>query len=512
MAGFGDRLEAMVNAGALPFGGVGAIIAVLMILALRFLLPPQDLKRIQIPFILLVAHLVFVALTIVLPEASVAHRFCALAALLLILITLGRVGFLLLVDLVAARRITRPIPKIFRDIMQALVYSAAVLITLRAAGAQLDALLTTSALLTAVVGLSLQDTLGNLFAGLSIQAQRPFEVGDWIQFDDREDWIGHVVEINWRATKVLTLDDVEVVIPNGLLARAPIKNFSKPTPVSRRSVYVVVPREHPPHVVRAALVRGVRELAGVLDEPATSVVTYEFTERGVMYWVRFHIDDFEAREGIDGRVRDRVWYALRRAGIELAVPTHDVDVRHDDEKERQRKQLMANQRRLRALRGVDFCRALSGEQLERLALATEERPYAPGEVVVREGDAGAEFFIVIRGDLTVTIEEEAGAGVEVARLSSGSFFGEMSVMTGEPRTATVRAATDTWLLVAGKAAFQQILEDAPELAERFSQVLAARQEELSSAGSKPAAPVVNPEANSDRSGQLLERIREFFSL
>jgi len=510
--GLGDRLDSMVNAGALPFGGAGSVIAILTILALRFVLPRRDLRLIQLPFVLLVAHLGFVALTMVLPVGTGVHRFCSLAALLAILISLGRGGFLLFVDTFVARRITRPIPKIFRDILQGLVYTGAVLITLRGAGAELDALLTTSALLTAVIGLSLQDTLGNLFAGLSIQAQRPFEVGDWIQFDDHEDKIGRVVEINWRATRVLTLDDIEVVIPNGPLARAAIRNFTKPTPVSRRSVYVQVPRKHPPHVVQSVIERGVGELPGVLDEPSTSTVTYEFTDRGVMYWVRYYIDDFEAREGIDGRVRNRIWYALKREGIEIAVPVHDVDVRHDNQDERDRAQDEAKGRRLRALRGVDFCRAMAPKHLERVALLSQERPYAPGEVIVREGDPGSELFIVERGEVTVSIDEKHG-GVEVARLSDGSFFGEMSLMTGEPRSATVRAATDTWLLVVGKQAFAELLDDDPQLAERISNVLATRQEQLSSASSKPSAAVPSlPSVTGDRSGQLLVRIREFFSL
>ena len=155
---------------------------------------------------------------------------------------------------------------------------------------------------------------------------------------------------------------------------------------------------------------------------------------------------------------------------------------------------------------------MAPKHLERLALLSQERPYAPGEVIVREGEPGAELFIVERGEVTVTIDEQHG-GLEVARLSDGSFFGEMSLMTGEPRTATVRAATDTWLLVVGKQAFAELLDEAPELAERISNVLATRQEQLSSASSKPSAAVPTlPTTTGDRSGQLLVRIREFFSL
>jgi len=506
----GQSLDVMTEAGGLPFGGVGAILAVVMIVALRLMLPRKDLRVVQVPFVMLVAHIALAVVAILLPDGLGQH-VCSLVALLLILVTLARLGFVLLVDTIAARRITQPIPKIFRDILQGLVYSGAVLITLRAAGAQLDALLTTSALLTAVVGLSLQDTLGNLFAGLSIQAQRPFEVDDWIQFDEREDWVGRVVEINWRATKVSTLDDVEVVIPNGLLARAPIKNFTKPSIASRRSVFVVVPREHSPFRVREVIERGVREVPGVLSEPKVSVITRNFTDRGLEYWVRFHIEDFPARESIDGRVRDRIWYALRRAGVEIAHPTHDVDVRHDDEALKKRQDGAAMAGRVQALRAVEFCASLSDEQILGLAQGSEVRPYAPGEAIVHEGDQGTELFIIDRGDVIVSVGDRGGT-VEVARLSPPSFFGEMSVMTGEPRRATVRALTDTSLLVVGKDAFKEILAAAPELAEVLSLALAERQEALSSAASKPAGRKVVNDAVEERSGQLLGRIREFFSL
>ena len=141
---------------------------------------------------------------------------------------------LLVLDTILSRRLDRPLPKIIRDILQGLVYFVLALAILRQLGVEPGQLLTTSALLTAVVGLSLQDTAGNLIAGLSVQLQRPFDVGDWIQFDDNPKNIGRVIEINWRATTLLTLDENEIIVPNGLLAKAPLRNYTKPTNVARR--------------------------------------------------------------------------------------------------------------------------------------------------------------------------------------------------------------------------------------------------------------------------------------
>lgn len=508
-----DALSSVMEGDALPFEGMGSLVALGLIVALRLLLPYSQRELIRWPFRLLVAHLAFVILAVLTPVGSGIHRLAELSALLLLLVCLGRAGFVLVIDSLLARRWERPFPKIFRDILEGLVYVAAVLATLRAAGAELSALLTTSALLTAVVGLSLQDTLGNLFAGLSIQAQNPFEVGDWIQYET--DVVGRVVEINWRATRVITLDQVEIVIPNGPLAKAPIRNFTKPTPVSRRSLRLVVPREVPPHRVRSAIEAGLRETDGVLPQPPPDVLTEAFTEYGMRYWVRFFIDDYHARERTDALARERIWYALRRAGIPLAIPVHDVAMHPDDEQQRKRVEREALAERLRALQRVDICRALPPEQQRQLAEAAELRPYAPGELVIRQGEGGDELFIVLRGHVVITVDDEKytprGDSVEVARLGPGSFFGEMSLMTGEPRNANVRTLVDTELMVIGKAALAPILDASPELAERISEALATRQQQIDSASSKSMARKV-PGLDSERSGQLLGKIREFFSL
>ncbi|MEM6293775.1 MAG: mechanosensitive ion channel family protein [Myxococcota bacterium] len=503
--------SALGNGSAFSFSGLGILVVGLLVASLRFSLRPAERERIRTPLALLIAHAAFVLLSAAIPPDAAAQSVVRTLAVLLLLLSGARAGFLLIVDNFLTRRLARPIPKIFRDICEGVVYSAAVLVTLRSAGAQLDALLTTSALLTAVIGLSLQDTLGNLFAGLSIQAQNPFEVGDWIQYDDNENDIGKVIEINWRATKVLTLDDVEIIIPNGPLARAPIRNFTKPTRVSRRNLFVVVPFSEPPHRVQDVVLQGLQDTPGILRRPAPSVVTSTFEERGVRYWVRYYTDDFDRREMTDSLARDRIWYSLRRAGIRIAVPSADLELHQDDESYRSAAREEARERRRQALQGVDFLDALSDEQIDRLAGSCRERPYAAGEQIIRQGDEGDELFIVQRGEVVVTIGEHADA-VEVARLSAGSFFGEMSLMTGQPRLATVRTLQETLLLVVSKLPFAQVLDESPELAERISDVLTSRREQLDSASSKQNAPAVSSKDADASRNELLHRIKEFFSL
>jgi CRP-like cAMP-binding protein len=272
---------------------------------------------------------------------------------------------------------------------------------------------------------------------------------------------------------------------------------------------VVMPFTVPPREVHRVLLEAVASVARVDLEPAPSVMTAEFGERGVRYQLCYWIAEFAAREIIDGDVRDRVWYALRRAGHDIAVPVYDVEVHNDDEEQRGRRADLARARRRRVLMRVDFLAALEAEQLDALAEVARHRPYAPDEIIVRQGERGDEFFVVARGEVAVVVEDE-GHATEVARLGPGTFFGEMSVMTGEPRAATVRAVADVEIVVLDTQAFAPILDAAPEAAARISEVLAARREALGAATSRSRIPV-SADAQAERSTQLLGRIREFFS-
>jgi small-conductance mechanosensitive channel len=190
-----DRITAWATSGAV---GVAAALVTLVLLALT--MPAKDRRKLGTPAALLLLHLLAAAPRLFLAAESETSRVLGIVALFLLLSSLARAAFMLIVDVLIGIRLARPLPKIIHDILQALAFVVVVMITLHAAGVEPGSLLTTSALLTAVVGLSLQETLGNLVSGLSIQVQRPFEVGDWIQMDPDPRNIGRVLEINWRAT------------------------------------------------------------------------------------------------------------------------------------------------------------------------------------------------------------------------------------------------------------------------------------------------------------------------
>jgi small-conductance mechanosensitive channel/CRP-like cAMP-binding protein len=489
---------------------VGLAVAALLIVVLRVALPADARRLARLPFVLLVLYGGALLLARRLAPGP-ALRTTSLLALVLLLASIARSAVLLLFDALLGRRLGRPLPRIVRDITQGLVWIAIVLTALRSAGVEPGSILTTSALLTAVIALSLQETLGNMVAGLAIQVQRPFDVDDWIQFDGELKHIGRVIEINWRATKVVTLDEVEVIVPNSTLAKAPITNFTKPTRTSRRSLYLYAPGDAPPHVVHRTILDALSGSFGVLDHPPPSVVTNAFVEGNVEYWVRFFTDQFHRRDGIDGAARDRVWYALRRIGVTPASsPNRAVHLQEVSAAARAREEKDLVDRE-RALVGVDFLAVLSDEQIRRLAAKSVLRMYVEGEPIVRRGESSAEMFLVQSGEVVVVREPSAGEEVVLARLSRGKFFGEMALMTGEPRSATVRAATACTLLVIDAEAVRAVLETAPGLAEHISRVIAERQ---AAGAEEEAAATERRDRTSveERSSMLLGRIRKFFSI
>lgn len=496
--------------GLVSSGAPGIAVAVLLIAALGALLPRRDRGRIRAPAALLVAHVAVLLAWLPLDPASSLARALRVLALFFLLAALGRAAFLLVVDVLLGARLNRPLPRIFRDIVQGLVYAGVVLVTLRGAGFEPGSLLTTSALLTAVVGLSLQETLGNLFAGLTIQAQRPFEVGDWIQYDPDPKLIGRVIEISWRATTVLTSDEVELIIPNGALAKSPIRNYTKPSGLSRRMIEVQAPYDVSPRRVEEALIGAAHAVPGVRNEPAPFVLTRGFADSGINYQLLFYIDDFSLRDRVDSAVRQRVWFAFQRAGITIPFPIRTVFMHAVSAEAEQRAADEARDRRLASLRVVDFLATLPADALERLATLSQSRHYMAGEVVIRQGDTGHELFIIQAGEVAVLVGRSDGSVAEVARLGAGKFFGEMSLMTGEPRTATIQATRDCELVIVDKASFRAILAAAPHLAERITEVLVERQAALEENLSNRSARSQAEKAA--KSNALLTTIRQFFAL
>jgi CRP-like cAMP-binding protein len=266
----------------------------------------------------------------------------------------------------------------------------------------------------------------------------------------------------------------------------------------------------PPGEVQRLFLAAIKGTPGVLAQPAPDVNTIGFNDRGVEYRVRYWTASFDRRDPLDGAVRDRLWYALQRAGHGVPAALRHIYMHESSERTRGEEQVRAADAREGSLRVVDIFRDLPKEALRAVAQGTERRMYCAGELVIEEGSEGSELFVVESGEVEVLVARERGEPARVAVLGKGRFFGEMSLMTGERRRASVRTTTDTVLLVVDKSDFQPVLESNAALAQRISSLLAERELGLGEAQSRD--PGERKSMVEQRSDALLQRIRAFFSL
>ncbi len=480
---------------------VAALVALLVV---TFALPKGRRRLAAWPFCLLLLAPLPGAIAYLFPDSADAPAAAILGSRFFLLASLLQ-SALLLLAVAAWERIRPPLPKIFLDVFRWLMVAAAIVAILSEAGVEPGSLFTGSAVVTAVLGFALKDTLGNVFAGLAIHAEHPFEIGDWIQYDANPAHIGKVVEVNWRATKVITLDEAYVIVPNGQLAQASIRNFTKPDPWSRRSLFVVTPYAVPPQRVQEIILDGIKGSFGVLEHPAPSVVTNAFTERGVEHWVRLFTTQFDKRDRVDGMARDRIWYALSRHGIEIPVATQAIRLTPLPPPPALDQAAVVD-RRMASLAQIGLLQALGPDFLRRIAADSPERIFAIGEPIIRENDAGESLFVILAGRVEVTASDHRGGpAVRLAELAAGEYFGEMSLMTGAPRVATVTALEETCVVEVSKDVFRQVLASKPELVDALGQALQVRMAERAQAVAGVAVPPVEVQ-------DIFRKIRDFFSL
>jgi small-conductance mechanosensitive channel/CRP-like cAMP-binding protein len=482
-----------------------ALLAVLV--ALRAVVSPDHMGRVRAGVFFTGAYLVSLFLVSIFlpqhaPQAPASAHLYTLRVLYRLLFCFAAVltAGLVVFDLLLGRR---QIPRILRDLCQGFAYLIAGFLVLTRAEVDVSKIFTASVLTTAVIGLALQETLGNVMAGLALQVERDFDVGDWIRIDEKI--TGRIREVRWRVTSLVTKNGDLLLVPNGLVARAVLTNFSRPTTAHRQWIFLRMHFRHPPAHVREVVLEAVRAVAHIRPDPAPDCLLWEFKEDSVTYAIRYWIDDFQRDDSMDAEVRSLVWYALHRAGMEIPFPSRNIHVTEMNEDRAQRKLDEDYARRVDALSRVDVFRVLDAEKIDRLARRLRLVLFGPNEVILRQGEPGDSLYVVRSGEVAVRVAAH-GVQRDVATLSAGQFFGEMSLMTGASRSATIVARTDVQCYVVSKDAFQEILESKPDLAATISEILSKRQVALGTSPEAARAP------DTEEPQQLLSRIASFFGI
>ena len=361
----------------------------------------------------------------------------------------------------------------------------------------LGALFTTSAIFGVIIGLALQDTLGNLFAGISLQADKPFQVGDVITVGH---WTGVVESVTWRGIKLRTFQNHIVLISNSSAGKESIEVCPRENLNARIVFFNTVYTDSPAktiHIVREA----VREADNVSQKIRPIVRIKDFGDSSVDFEVKYWLEDYAKFNDTDALVRQRIWYAFRRAGINFAFPTRSVQLERKPKSDGHRADGSEFIDRLNA---VDIFAPLSQEETVRLAKNSVRRVFAPGETVIRVGDEGSSMFVVHEGKVSVQISDN-GKPRTVNVLNEGDFFGEMALFTGEPRTASVVAVEETEVLEIGFQAMKHLFDTNPDLVESLSHTIAERRAEL-----KARTEDVQPDDNEEEG--LLAAVKRFFGI
>ena len=437
---------------------------------------------------------------------TVVHTVFRIISAIALIRLLGFALFRLLVPLVRSE-----LPRIMEDLAIVAVYVVYAFAQLRSAGVDLSSIVTTSAILTAVIAFAMQDTLGNVIGGLAIHIDNSVQVGDWVRVEDIN---GRVRDIGWRSTTIETSSWETVVVPNSAMMKGRVAILGKRAggPLQwRRTLSFMVDPGVPPARVIATVNEEMRDvpIGNVARAPAPSTVLAAFEFGNLKYHLRYFLTDLNEDDVTDSMVRVHLFASLQRAGIRIAEEQRTVHSIARDEAHADAVRKREISRRLEMLRGVDLFSVLSEEEMNEVAERLQYAPFARGDVITKQGNIAHWLYIVAFGEVEVRYEPASGGPQTLATLRSGQFFGEMALLTGDARSATVIAKTDVECYRLDRASFQGLLLSRPEIAEGMSQMIGSRKPELEK---MREAFATAPQPVPTESADLLRKIQRFFGL
>lgn len=487
--------------------GLGLGVALILWLLRRY----APIRRVQVSA--LVGALVLGAYLIVrgsnLPGETTVLNILLASAVMLGANTLIQLFDAFLWDYLLGRRRHIAVPRLLVDIFNFVALTTVALAVLNGIfHVNLNALLVTSTVASAVIGLSLQDILGNVLAGVALQLEHPFTVGDWVQINTHT---GRVTQMNWRTLILRTRDHHHIILPNANVAKHEIINYSRPTSLQRLHARLGVAYPHPPGLVKQVLTRAVSEVAGVSAAPAPEVTVMAYGDFAIEYDIRYWITDYDQVEQIEDAVLTRLWYSLRRAGLTIPFPTHNIAVRTLAENHEARAHERLQQEVFAELRQLTLFAPLSDAQIGQVASGASLQRFAVGEALVRQGEVGDSLFVIKSGRVRVDKRGEDGQTITVATLGPDEFFGEMSLLTGEPRSAWVIAIEETETIEVDKPDLAAVIASDTPLLEALSTALDERVRNSIEKMLLGTGPLAEKRAPIPR-GAFLYRIQQFFGV
>ena len=419
---------------------------------------------------------------------------------LIVMLCLANLVAYLFVDSLLHYRMGKAVPALLQEMLTLLVYLVFAIGALRIVfQIDISSILTATTVLSAAIAFGMQTTIANIISGFNIQNDRNLKKTTWVAIKDK-DISGEIVNVGYRYTTLRTLDNQKVMVPNIYIMQNIVQTLGNVDEDERTAINLRVGLgfEFPPARAIDLLTRVLLEEKNISKVPPPLVTAYNFLENSVEYNLMYYQDTYSEYRVTRGNVLRKVWYAVKREGHSFPYPHREIL------KKTVSSPFPADESAVLAvLQRADLLGSLSDEEIQRLARCAKVRVYGAGEVVVRQREVGDSLFIVKRGAVDIHIDD-----TRVGALGEGKIFGEMSLLTGEKRKATVVAEDEVRLIEISKEDIEPLIKSNPKILEGLSAILAEREgKNIENRKSRDLSHQIE-----SRKEDLLRKLRIFFGI
>lgn len=420
---------------------------------------------------------------------------------IIVLVCLAKLVNYLILDVYLRIHTQREVPTFVRDTVRLVVYLAAGIISLRLVfKIDLSAIVTTTTVITATIAFAMQSTLANALSGFSIQTDNLLARQNWISIKEKN-LFGEIVNVGFRYTTLRNLENYLILVPNSVIMQSVVTFHGSKESVNKPAIQVdvMLGYDMPPEKAKSILMQALRDDTEVLEHPEPVVRLITLNDSGITYQLKFWIDDPSGRIRVQDAIYSRVWYSVNRAGYSFPFPHRQII-----SSEAKAPFTFSREHIAEELRQSELFAVLEAASITAISEQAPVMVFGPGEAVVNQGDGGSSLFMVLKGSLEVSVD-----GLVVGSIHEDSFFGEMSLLTGEPRSATVSALSEVWLAEVTKELMEPILVSNQSVLETLSSILAERE-----ARTIHSQTIENDatSAGSLRKEDYLKRLKSFFRL
>jgi len=397
----------------------------------------------------------------------------------------------------------RSVPKILQNFLAFLIYLLAFFgIVAYVFDQKLTSLLATSGMVAMIIGLAIQVNIANIFSGIAINLEHPFRINDWVKIGD--EFSGKVVDITWRTIKIKKRDGSLLSLPNSIASESPIHNYNHPNRFFWNRIELFVDPKHNPEKIKSILMNAVLSVNGIVKS-ADPTIRFELNEWAAVFIIFYCLDDYDLKFYYKSQVFEQAWIHLGRSGVRPAVQRQELYI-YEGPKDRSEEDA---KRPITLLNEIDLFMYLNETMKEDLSKRMRLHHFQANDIVFKQGDKGDSLFVIREGVVGVWIKMDDGDAIEVARLGAGSFFGEMALLTGEPRTASIITKTESYLYEITKQDFAPVIENSPQTVQKMSLELTQRSINRECLEDEYRNSQLNKE---DLNNQFLNRIINFFGV